>query len=142
MEEPPNDAKALRVLVADDASVMRMLLRTLLGRILACKVTEANDGPTALKLATEQDFDLVLLDVNMPGMTGLAVLEGLRRLPAYKTTPIIIITALGQEKHRDRGLQLGASAYVLKPLREAALARALLEVIPTAFPPPESDAES
>lgn len=123
----------LKVLVADDARVMRMLLRTYLQRMVRADIREAEDGPTTLRLCTEERFDLLLLDVNMPGMTGLAVLEGLRRMPAYKDTPVIIITALGQEKHRERGMALGASAYVLKPLREMELVRALMRLVPHAM---------
>ncbi|MBI5497023.1 MAG: response regulator [Deltaproteobacteria bacterium] len=128
-----NDVPRLQVLVADDARVMRMLLRTMLNRVVHADVVEANDGPTALKCATAQVFDLVFLDINMPYMNGLTVLDSLRHTPEYRDRPIVMLTALGQERHRARGLALGASAYMLKPLREMELVRTLMKLVPEAL---------
>jgi two-component system chemotaxis response regulator CheY len=126
MTEPPK----LKVLIADDASVMRMLLKTMLQRFVRADVVEAKDGPQALKCAGEALFDLVFLDVNMPHINGLTVLDSLRKSKEYKTRPIVLLTALGQEKYREKGMALGASAYMLKPLREMELVRVMGRLMP------------
>lgn len=123
------DTPKLKVLIADDASVMRMLLRTMLQRLVRCQVVEAKDGPNAIKCAQDEQFDLVFLDVNMPHINGLTVLDSLRKSQEYRTTPIVLLTALGQEKYRERGMALGANAYMLKPLREMELVRVMQKLL-------------
>ena len=123
------DTPKLKVLIADDASVMRMLLKTMLQRLVRCHVVEAKDGPNAIKSAQDEQFDLVFLDVNMPHINGLTVLDALRKSQEYRTTPIVLLTALGQEKYRERGMALGATAYMLKPLREMELVRVVQKVL-------------
>ncbi|MEW5853766.1 MAG: response regulator [Myxococcota bacterium] len=131
-------APSLSILIADDAPVMRMLLKVMISRVLRADFTEAPDGATAMKLAQGKRFDLVFLDINMPHMTGLTVLDGLRRTEAYRERPIVLLTTLGQEKDRERGLALGASAYLLKPLRNMELIRVLLKLVPQAMGVTES----
>jgi len=123
----------LKILIADDASVMRMLLRVMLTRFVHAEIAEAKDGASALKMASECTYDMVFLDINMPNMNGLSVLDALRRTDVYKLRPIVLLTSMGQEKHRERGLALGASAYVLKPLREMELVRTLMKLAPEAL---------
>lgn len=127
------DQPRLRILIADDASVMRMLLRTMLTRFIRAEIVEARDGASALKTASESAFDMVFLDINMPQMNGLSVLDALRRTDTYKQRPVVLLTSLGQEKHRERGMSLGASAYLLKPLREMELVRVLMKLVPEAL---------
>lgn len=123
----------LSILIADDASVMRMLLRTMLSRFVRATVDEAPDGATALRMATEGDYGLVFLDINMPHMTGLAVVDALRHTERYKSRPVVLLTTLGQETQKERGMALGASAYMLKPLREMELVRTLVRLVPEAM---------
>ena len=129
MTEP----QKLSILIADDAGVMRMLLRTMLQRVVHAEVTEASDGTHALKLATEREFDMVFLDVNMPQMTGLSVLDALRKMPQYALRPVVLLTSLGQNGQREKGMALGASAYMLKPLRQMELVRVLRKLVPQAL---------
>ena len=119
-----------RVLVADDARVMRMLVRHWLER-LGFEVDEAKDGYQALSLASSGRFGLVFLDINMPGMTGLGVLGRLRRLPDLAGLPVVLVTTLGHAEDVARGKELGASAYLTKPLSYSALTATLHEVLPT-----------
>ena len=118
-----------RVLVADDARVMRMLLRTWLER-LGCVVVEAKSGTEALAIIAREPLDAALLDIHMPGLTGLQVLETVRADPRTRGLPIVIITTLGQASDVERGLKLGATAYLTKPLGYGELHRALLLVLP------------
>jgi CheY-like chemotaxis protein len=118
-----------KVLVADDARVMRMLLRTWLER-LGCVVHEAASGTEALATIAREPLDAALLDIHMPGLTGLQVLESARSDPRSRGLPIVIITTLGHASDVERGLKLGATAYLTKPLAYGELYRALLMVLP------------
>lgn len=138
MEKAP--AQRPKMLVADDARVMRMLLRTWLER-LGCEVLEAGSGAEALAAigATATDpaalpFSCALLDIHMPGLTGLQVLETLRGDARWKALPVIIITTMGHATDVEKGLRLGATAYLTKPLGFPELMRALERVLPAAFP--------
>ncbi|MCC7109351.1 MAG: response regulator [Deltaproteobacteria bacterium] len=120
---------APRVLVADDARVMRMLLRTWLER-LGCVVLEAQSGTEALATIAREPLDAALLDIHMPGLTGLQVLESVRSDPRSRGLPVVIITTLGHATDVERGFKLGATAYLTKPLGYGELYRALLLVLP------------
>lgn len=120
---------APRVLVADDARVMRMLLRTWLER-LGCVVLEAQSGTEALATIAREPLDAALLDIHMPGLTGLQVLETVRGDARSRGLPIVIITTLGHATDVERGLKLGATAYLTKPLGYGDLYRTLLMILP------------
>ena len=100
---------------------------------------EAMDGPTGLQLALEQDPDLVLLDLMLPGMSGFEVCEGIRR--AGCGVPIVMLTAREEEDDKVRGLELGADDYITKPFKNRELiARVkanIRRVSMCAAPPPE-----
>jgi len=100
-----------RILVVDDEERIRRLLRMYLEKD-GYVIEEAQDGETALTMATESDYDLVLLDVMMPGIDGIEVCSRLRQM---KSTPIIMLTAKGEENNRVQGFEVGADDYVVKP---------------------------
>ncbi len=108
-----------RVLVVDDDETVREVVRRYLTRD-GHEVLEASDGVTGLELARTRQPDLVVLDLMLPKMDGLEVCRELRRT---STTPVIMLTALGQESDRVVGLEFGADDYVVKPFspRELAL---------------------
>ncbi len=108
---------------------MRMLLRTWLER-LGCVVLEAASGTEALATIAREPLEAALLDIHMPGLTGLQVLESVRGDARSRGLPIVIITTLGHASDVERGLKLGATAYLTKPLGYAELYRALLVVLP------------
>jgi two-component system response regulator ResD len=99
------------ILVVDDEERIRRLLRMYLEKE-GYVIEEAEDGETALRLATETDYDLVLLDVMLPGMDGIEVCARLRQV---KSTPVIMLTAKGEETNRVSGFEVGADDYVVKP---------------------------
>ena len=99
------------ILVVDDDPGIRQLLRLYLERD-GHRVTEAADGTTALELAEAARFDLVLLDVMLPGVDGLEVCRGMREAGA---TPIVLLTARSGDSDKVIGLDLGADDYVVKP---------------------------
>jgi len=99
------------ILVVDDEERIRRLLRMYLEKE-GYDIEEAQDGETALKLATDKDYDLILLDIMLPGMDGTEVCARLRQ---FKTTPVIMLTAKGEETNRVHGFEVGADDYVVKP---------------------------
>src|SRR5437588_12815748 len=104
-----------RLLVVDDDELNRdMLSRRLLRK--GYRVSVACDGPAALDLVAKQPFDLVLLDIMMPGLSGLEVLKILRDEHPPARLPVIMVTARDQSEDIVQALQLGANDYVTKPL--------------------------
>jgi class 3 adenylate cyclase len=112
--EPATGARTGRLLVVDDEAGNRDLLARRLSRI-GYRVVEAEDGPAALRRIEEQEFDLVLLDVIMPGMDGLEVLESIRRTRSVSALPVIMATALTGSGDMVEALRIGANDYVTKP---------------------------
>ena len=104
-------ALASLLVVEDDASIRRALVDAL--AYAGYSVSEAPTGEEALDLASRGAFDLVLLDVMLPGIDGFEVLRGLRS--AQARLPVIMLTARGAEEDRVRGLRGGADDYVVKP---------------------------
>lgn len=103
-----------RVLVADDeSSVRNMMAHALKERHFS--VSTAPDGRLALKMAGQEDYSLILLDVRMPGIDGMEVLRRLRSTQATRLVPIILVTGLGDTDEKIEGLTLGADDYVVKP---------------------------
>ncbi|GAK12877.1 response regulator transcription factor [Geomicrobium sp. JCM 19039] len=101
----------VKILVVDDEDRIRRLLKMYLEREHYI-VEEAENGEAALQLAKEQDYDLILLDLMMPGMDGIEVLQQLRK---EKATPVAILTAKGEEANRVQGFEEGTDDYIVKP---------------------------
>ncbi|MCR8642332.1 response regulator transcription factor [Paenibacillus sp. N1-5-1-14] len=101
----------LSILVVDDEERIRRLLRMYLEKE-GYTIAEAEDGESALEMATQTDYDLIMLDVMMPGIDGIEVCSRLRQV---KSTPVIMLTAKGEETNRVQGFEVGADDYVVKP---------------------------
>ena len=113
-----------RILVIEDDPVIALSLRLKLARDGGFEVQTAHDGAAGLRLALDRPPDLVLLDVNLPGMDGFEVCRHLRKEPATAATPVIMLTARIGESDRVAGLDLGADDYITKPFSpKEALAR-------------------
>jgi two-component system response regulator ResD len=110
-----------RVLIADDDTVVRDVVRRYLERD-GLEVTVAGDGSEALRVLGTQRIDVAVLDVMMPGPSGLSLCRTLRQSGDY-SVPVILLTALGEEDDRIAGLEAGADDYLTKPFspRELAL---------------------
>lgn len=118
------------VLVADDDEDILQLVVLRLSRS-GYDVLSASDGPTAIQLAAAHHPDVAVLDVSMPGIDGLAVIETLRADPATASMPILLLTARVQPADVERGLAAGADDYVTKPFSPELLAQrvaSLLEI--------------
>ena len=117
-----------RILVVDDSVTMRQLMKMVLLKHLPCQITEAQDGLDALAKLKGGAFDLVVTDVNMPRMDGLGLVKAARE-ELKLAVPIIIVTTKGAEADRDRGLQLGANAYLTKPINGGQVVKAVNELL-------------
>ena len=104
-------------LIVEDSPMMRQLLVFAMSRIKNMGIVEADDGVDALKKLASTKFDIIITDINMPIMDGLKLVKRVRSDPVYKDVPIIIITTEGAEEDRQRALQLGANAYITKPIQ-------------------------
>lgn len=102
---------AEKILLVDDEERIRKLLNLYLTRE-GYEITEAGDGREALELALNNDFHCILLDLMMPEMNGIEVAKELRK---EKSTPVIMLTAKGEEADRVEGLEVGADDYIVKP---------------------------
>jgi two-component system chemotaxis response regulator CheY len=104
-------------LVVEDSPMMRQLLVLALSRLKNLKVTEADDGVDGLRKLAGGKFDIIITDINMPIMDGLKLVKRVRSDPTHKDVPVIIITTEGSNEDRSRALQLGANAYITKPIQ-------------------------
>ncbi|GGC86987.1 DNA-binding response regulator [Thalassobacillus devorans] len=103
--------KEARVLVVDDEERIRRLIRMYLERE-NFEVEEAEDGDEALTKSLNNDYDVILLDIMMPGKDGIEVCKDLRE---KKATPVLMLTAKGEESNRVQGFEVGADDYIVKP---------------------------
>lgn len=103
--------KEAKILVVDDEERIRRLLRMYLERE-NYSVEDAENGEQALQMALENDYDLILLDIMMPGIDGIQVCYELRK---SKATPVIMLTAKGEEANRVQGFEAGTDDYIVKP---------------------------
>lgn len=116
-----NQAIHLDILVADDNEINRKVLQSILIRA-GCSVTLVNDGAEALDILEHSEFDLIILDMQMPNLSGLDVTRILRMSePAHAKRPIMIVSANATEEARSEALSAGASDYLTKPVTAEAL---------------------
>jgi len=107
-----------RILIADDSESSRDLLRYILERT-GCEVIEAKDGPEALRQASATEPDLLILDLNMPGLDGYAVASELRKFPAFVQTPIVALSAGVSDVDEAKLATAGFSIFLPKPIPPA-----------------------
>jgi len=130
--------QAPRILVVEDERDIALLVKHTLERTGVARVDLVASGDVAVRTATEQPPDLVILDLNLPILSGDEVCRILRSRPETKAVPIIMLTARTSENERVAGLDMGADDYVTKPfsLRElSARVRAVLRRRPATIPP-------
>ena len=112
----------MRILIAEDETIIRLDVRTLLEKAGHEVVAEARDGEEAVSLAAEHDPDLIVMDVRMPHLDGI---EAARQISDRKPVPIVMLTAYAEEDLVTRASEAGAFAYLVKPFREVDLLPAL-----------------
>jgi response regulator NasT len=112
----------MRILVAEDETIIRLDLRELLERAGFEVCAEARDGEEAIALAREQQPDLAIMDVKMPKLDGI---EAARRILDERPIPIVMLTAYGQDELVSRAVEAGVFGYIVKPFREGDLLPAI-----------------
>lgn len=106
-------AEPTKILLMEDEAMLASMYETKFKRD-GFAIEIAHDGEEGLTKAKAANFDVILVDIIMPKLDGFAVLRALRALPQYKTTPIILLTNLGQEEDIKKGQELGATDYMVK----------------------------
>jgi two-component system, chemotaxis family, chemotaxis protein CheY len=102
------------ILTVDDTASMRQMISFTLNSV-GHEVIQACDGKEALQLLQGKKVDLVIADVNMPNMDGIALVKSLREQADYKFTPILMLTTESQESKRQQGKVAGATGWIVKP---------------------------
>lgn len=119
-----------RILIVEDSPTMRQLLVFALKRMKDVEIVEASDGMDGLRKITSDRFDLAFVDINMPVMDGLKLINLIRSEPELADVPICVITTEGAKEDRERAISLGANEYLTKPIQAnkvLAIARSLLK---------------
>ena len=106
-----------RVLIVEDSPTMRQLLCFALRRMKNVEIVEAQDGMDGLRKISNEDFDIALIDINMPVMDGLKLIQLIRGDESLAQIPIVVITTEGANEDREKALQLGANEYLCKPIQ-------------------------
>jgi two-component system phosphate regulon response regulator PhoB len=126
------------VLLVEDEEALLTMLRYNLERE-GFEVSEAVDGEEALVKLAEAPPDIVLLDWMLPALSGIEVCRQIRRSPEHRRTPIILLTARGEESDKLRGLEVGADDYVTKPFSPSELVARCRAVLRRALPQTETE---
>jgi len=105
---------AKTIMIVDDSASLRQVVGISL-RGAGYEVIEGCDGADALKKLTGQKVHLIISDVNMPNMDGISLVKAVKALPAYKFTPIVMLTTESQDAKKQEGQAAGAKAWVTKP---------------------------
>lgn len=110
------------ILVVDDSPTMRRMVISSLGALRTVKSIQAGSGLEAIERLAIEPVDLMVLDLNMPDMHGMEVIDFVRRHQAYRNIPIVVLTTKGEEASRTKALDAGANRYLTKPFNPQQLA--------------------
>jgi len=113
--------KDMKILVVDDFSTMRRIIKNLLRDLGFANADEADDGNTALPMLQTGKYDFLVTDWNMPGMTGIELLQHVRSDDNLKTLPVLMVTAEAKRDQIVAAAQAGVNGYVVKPFTAAVL---------------------
>lgn len=113
--------KNMKILVVDDFSTMRRIIKNLLRDLGFTNIQEADDGNTALPMLQQGDFDFVVTDWNMPGMQGIDLLKEIRSDEKLAHLPILMVTAEAKREQIIQAAQAGVNGYIVKPFTAATL---------------------
>jgi two-component system chemotaxis response regulator CheY len=119
-----------RILIVEDSATMRSLLASALeDHDVAVKITEASSGFEALRCLPREQYDLVVTDINMPDINGLELVSFIKNNEKYSRIPLVIVSTEGSDRDREKGLGLGADAYLVKPFEADALRQVVLDLL-------------
>ena len=124
----PEINKNMRILIVDDFSTMRRIVKNLLGDLGYTNTAEAEDGNSALAALQASHFDFVITDWNMPGMTGIDLLKAIRADAKLKTVPVLMVTAEAKREQIIAAAQSGVNGYIIKPFTAQTLQEKLTKI--------------
>lgn len=113
--------KNMKILIVDDFSTMRRIIKNLLRDLGFTNTEEADDGHSALPMLQSAKFDFLITDWNMPGMTGIELLKAVRADEKIASLPVLMVTAEAKREQIIEAAQAGVNGYVVKPFTAAAL---------------------
>jgi two-component system chemotaxis response regulator CheY len=119
----------LRVLVVEDSAAMRSFVTAALEQGGPFDVSTVQSGFEALRLLPRATFDLIITDINMPDINGLELVRFVRESEKHRLTPMVIISTDSRSSDRERGLKLGADAYLVKPFEPGELLEVVERVV-------------
>jgi len=113
--------KNMKILIVDDFSTMRRIIKNLLRDLGFNNTSEADDGNTALPMLKGGGFDFLVTDWNMPGMQGIDLLKAVRADAELATLPVLLVTAEAKKEQIIEAAQAGVNGYIVKPFNAATL---------------------
>ena len=120
--------KNMKILVVDDFSTMRRIVKNILRQLNFVNIIESDDGSTALEVLQREKIDLVISDWNMPKMTGLELLKVLKADDALKHIPFLMVTAEAQQENIIEAVKSGVSNYIVKPYTAETLSQKINQI--------------
>lgn len=118
------------VLIVEDSATTRAMIKAVIEDMGEDFTTlEANTGFEALRMLPQESLDLIITDINMPDVNGLELINFVKSNPNYRHIPMIIVTTERSTEDKERGLALGASAYVTKPFQAEELQEAIVKTL-------------
>lgn len=104
-------------LIVDDSNTTRSLIKSVIEEVGDINTFEAATGFEALKALPRQTFDLIIVDINMPDINGFELLDFVKNNDQYKSIPVVIVSTESSEDDKEKGMALGAAAYLTKPFK-------------------------
>lgn len=120
--------KNIKILIVDDFSTMRRIIKNLLRDLGFTNTSEADDGLTALPMLQSGNFELLVTDWNMPGMQGIDLLKAVRADPKLATLPVLMVTAEQKKEQIIEAAKAGVNGYIVKPFTAATLKEKLEKI--------------
>ncbi len=118
----------IKVLVVDDMATMRRIIKSLLDQLGFKNIDEAEDGAVALQKLKSGSYDLVITDWNMPNMTGLELVQEIRKDPQLKDIPVLMVTAEAKKENVIAAIKAGVNNYIVKPFTAETLKEKLEKI--------------
>ena len=118
-----------KILIVEDSKASREFIASAVESVGGVEAFTTSTGFDALKLLSRQRFDLIITDINMPGINGLELINFVKKSPTYRETPLFVITTEGREQDRARGLALGAAESLIKPFEAQQLEGLLMRYL-------------
>jgi len=122
--------KNMKILIVDDFSTMRRIIRNILKQLEFTNVEEAEDGDVAFEKLKEADYDLLITDWNMPNMSGLDLLKEIRANEKLEDLKILLVSAEAEKENIIQAVQAGANEYVVKPFTADVLGQKINKIFP------------